>query len=121
MIYLGFFFDYLIMMFLPINSYFVINDIDKNSFLSVIFIGILLDIMYFKLFINVFILVIFYIVLKIVNVKKKYNLIKNIVLYILYFNVMYFMFGNNGNYLLMISMGFILQLIYIKLAKVLLK
>ncbi len=121
MIYLGFLFDYLVMLFLPINTYFVVVDLDKNRLLSVVFIGLLLDFMYRKLFINLIILVVFFLLLKIINIKKKYWLVKNIVIYILYFNLMHFSFGYNQNYFIGFGMGFILQIIYIKLSKMLLK
>lgn len=121
MIYLGFLFDYLIMLFLPINSYFVVNDLDKNNFLAVLFIGFLLDIMYHRLFINLFILLFLYLVLKIINIKKKNTLIKNLFVYFIYFNIMHFMFGYNHNYFISIFIGLILQLGYIKLSKLLLK
>lgn len=121
MIYLGFLFDYLVMLFLPIDTFFVVLDLDKNRFLSVLFIGMLLDIMYHKLFINLFILVVFYFISKNINKFLKKSLFRNIVIYFLYFNLMYFSFGYNHNYFFGFLVGIVLQVFYLKLTKVLLK
>lgn len=117
MIILGFILDYLIVMMLPFSSFFVIADIDKNNFLNVLLVGILLDLMFHKILINVIILVSFYLFLKLVNIEK----FKNVILYILYFNIMFWLFGHSLNILYSFVIGGILQFIYLKLSKVLLK
>jgi len=43
MIFFSCFFDVLIMQTLPINSYFIVANLDENKFLSVILIGLLLN------------------------------------------------------------------------------
>lgn len=121
MIYLGFILDYLVMLFLPIDTFFVINDLEENRFLSVIFIGFLLDVIYHKLFVNLIILLIFYFTLKLVKIEKKYKLVKNIVVYVLYFSFLYIMFGINKPYIVSLIVGLILQIIYVNLSKVLSK
>lgn len=117
MIILGFILDYLIMMMLPISSFFVIADIDKNNFLNVLLVGILLDIMFHKILFNVVILVSVYLILKFMS-KVRY---KNIILYVVYFNIMFWLFGHSLNILYSFIIGGILQFIYLKLSKVLLK
>lgn len=117
MIILGFVLDYLIMMMLPISSFFVIADIDKNNFLSVLLVGILLDLMFHKLLFNVIILVSIYLILKFMN-RLRY---KNIILYVVYFNISFWLFGHSLNILYGFIIGGVLQFIYLKLSKVLLK
>ncbi len=121
MIYVGFILDYFVMLFLPIDTFFVINDIEDNRFLSVLFLGMILDIIYHKLFINLIILLSFYFILKILKIKKKYKFIKNIFLYFLYFSILHIMFGVNDSYVSSFVVGLIFQIIYISLSKVLSK
>lgn len=121
MIYLGFIFDYLILLFFPVDTFFVVANIDKNRFLSIIFIGILLDVMYHKLFLNLFILILFYFLAKGIRKRIKSELLFNFIIYGLYFNIMYLSFGYNHSYVWGFFVGIILQLFYIKLSKMLLK
>lgn len=117
MIILGFILDYLIIMMLPFSSFFVIADIDKNNFLNVLLVGILLDLMFHKILINVVILVSIYLILKFMN-NVRY---KNVILYVVYFNIMFWLFGHSLNILYSFIIGGVLQFIYLKLSKVLLK
>ena len=121
MIFFSCFFDVLIMQTLPINSYFIVANLDENKFLSVILIGLLLDIMYHKPLINVIILVTLYLLLKFFSISKKHNLTKNIIVYLLYYNSTFFLFGHSTNYFLNLIIGLILQIFYIKISKLLLK
>lgn len=121
MIYLGFLFDYLVLLFLPIDSFFVVANLNKNRFLSIMFIGILLDVMYHKLFLNLFILILFYFFARSLRKKIKNELLFNFIIYVLYFNIMYLSFGYNHSYVWGFFIGIILQLFYIKLSKMLLK
>ena len=45
---INFIIDYLVMIFLPINTYFILNDLDKNKLFSIFLVGILVDIMFNK-------------------------------------------------------------------------
>ncbi len=122
MIYLGFILDYIINIFLPVKSYFIINDIEKNNLFSIIIGGLLLDILYQKLFFNLLILLIIYFIFKLFNIKKKYYVIKNIFLFIIYFNITYFFFGFNLNYYLEeFIISLIMQIFYIYFSRWLLK
>ena len=122
MIYLGFILDYIINIFLPVKSYFIINDIEKNNLFSIIIGGLLLDILYQKLFFNLLILLIIYFIFKLFNIKKKYYVIKNIFLFIIYFNITYFFFGFNLNYYLEeFILSLFMQIFYIYFSRWLLK
>ena len=122
MIYLGFILDYIINIFLPVKSYFIINDIEKNNLFSIVIGGLLLDILYQKLFFNLLILLIIYFIFKLFNIKKKYYVIKNIFLFIIYFNITYFFFGFNLNYYLEeFIISLIMQIFYIYFSRWLLK
>ena len=105
--------DYFLLFFCPIKTYFVINNIDKNNLFSVVIVGLILDIMYQKILFNLIILLLFYFVIKGINFKKKHYFIKNILLYGLYFNIMFFIGGYNNYYLEFFILGFILQILYI--------
>ncbi len=120
MIYIGFVLDFLIVSFLPINTYFVIAELDKNNVLRVILIGLILDLIFKAPFFNVLIFLSIYIVLKILKISKKYIFFKNIVVYLIYFNLTYFLFGHSINYLTSFFISMILQIIYLKLSDVLL-
>ncbi len=113
MIYLGFILDYLIALFLPIDSYFIIDNLDKNSLFKIVVIGIILDLLYLNNLFNLIILLIFYISLKIIKVKKKYLFLKRIISFLIYFNLMFFMLGFNTKlYFYQLGISFILQIIY---------
>lgn len=120
MIYLGFFLDFLVSEFLPFNTYFVIANLDKNRFLSVVFVGLILDFMYRGMFINLIILLTLYIFLKLFKIPKRFNILKNLMLYVIYFNLTYFMFGYSINYFFSFIVGLILQLFYLLIANELL-
>lgn len=119
MIIINFIIDYLVMIFLPINTYFILNDLDKNKLFSIFLVGILVDIMFNKLFVFLIILIAFYLVLKKLRVKKKYYYIKNIIIFLLFYLVKTII--NNSFNLLVFSISFILQIIYMIIYKELLK
>ena len=119
MIIINFIIDYLVMIFLPINTYFILNDLDKNKLFSIFLVGILVDIMFNKLFVFLFILIAFYLVLKKLRVKKKYYYIKNIIIFLLFYLVITII--DNSFNLLVFSISFILQIIYMIIYKELLK
>ena len=87
MIYLYFLIDYIVMLLLPINVYFVVWNIDKNKLYNVIFVGFLIDIMYHKLLLYAIVLLLFYYLSKKIKIKKEFYLIKNIVIYLLFYYI----------------------------------
>lgn len=118
MIILNFILDYIVMLLLPFNTYFICFDIDKSNRFSVFVVGLLLDIMYHKLFINLFMLLVIYSLVKRLNVSKKYFYLKNIVLFLIYFNVTFFMNGFDiSRYLILFIFGIVTYLIYIVIYK----
>lgn len=120
MIYIGLILDFLINLFLPINSYFIIGNIDKNKIFYVIVVGIILDILFRRWFLYLVLLLSFYFILKIIKIKKRYRLGVNILVYVIFFNFTYLMFGYVGNYYLWdFIFGLGLQVIYLKVIKVL--
>lgn len=120
MIYIGLILDFLINLFLPINSYFIIGNIDKNKIFYVIVVGIILDILFRRWFLYLVLLLSFYFILKIIKIKKRYRLGVNILVYVVFFNFTYLMFGYVGNYYLWdFIFGLGLQVIYSKVIKVL--
>lgn len=120
MIYIGLILDFLINLFLPINSYFIIGNIDKNKIFYVIVVGIILDILFRRWFLYLVLLLSFYFILKIIKIKKRYRLGVNILVYVVFFDFTYLMFGYVGNYYLWdFIFGLGLQVIYLKVIKVL--
>ena len=120
MIYIGLILDFLINLFLPINSYFIIGNIDKNKIFYVIVVGIILDILFRRCFLYLGLLLSFYFILKIIKIKKRYRLGVNILVYVVFFNFTYLMFGYVDNYYLWdFIFGLGLQVIYLKVIKVL--
>ena len=122
MIYFAFIFDFIISTLLPVNSYFVVCDIEKNNIFSVILIGLFLDLIYGKIFINLLILLLFFLILRRIKIKKKYTLIKNTIIYIIYFNIMFLSFNKNFiSYFIVFFTGLFMQLLFLKVSKLLLK
>lgn len=114
MIYLGFIFDYLLLFFCPIKSYFVISNIDKNDLFSIVVVGLILDCLYMRVGLNLIVLLLIYFLLKIIRINKKYYLFKETIIYLLYFSFIFIVNGMNSKYFVY---SFGLQLIYILLGK----
>ncbi len=122
MIYLNFIFDYLVSIFLPFKTYFTINNLDQNNLPSVIIIALIMDLLYQKPLLNLIIILILYFLLKLLKIKQKYHFVKNIILYLIYFNITNFIFNINiTTYLSLFIPSLILQLLYILYSKWLLK
>lgn len=122
MIYLNFIFDYLVSIFLPFKTYFTINNLDQNNLPSVIIIALIMDLLYQKPLLNLIIILILYFLLKLLKIKQKYHLVKNIILYLIYFNITNFIYNINiTTYLSLFIPSLILQLLYILYSKWLLK
>lgn len=122
MIYWAFVFDFIISSLLPFNSYFVVVDIEKNNLFSIFIVGIFLDFIYGKFLINLIILLLFFLIFKKMKIKKRYLLVKNIIVYIIYFNIMFFTFNRYFKYyFLLLFIGFIMHFLFLKISKMLLK
>ncbi len=119
MIILNFILDYIVMIFLPIDTYFIVNDLDKNKIFNIILVGGLLDIMYHKLFIFLIILLSLYLIVRKMKIKNKYYYMKNIILFMVFFIIISLF--KKEFVLLNFIIGGILQLIYMFIYKKLLK
>ena len=119
MIILNFILDYIVMIFLPIDTYFIVNDLDKNKIFNIILVGGLLDIMYHKLFIFLIILLSLYLIVRKMKIKNKYYYMKNIILFMVFFIIISLF--KKEFVLLNFIVGGILQLIYMFIYKKLLK
>lgn len=119
MIYLGFVFDFLICAFLPFNSYLVVSDIEDNSIFEVILVGILLDTLFGHFLFNTIILLVLYFITKMIKVKNKYIVFKNIIVFTIYYGLMNSLVVNNMmvfNYVVCLFV----QLLYLYISNVLL-
>ena len=119
MIILNFIIDYVVMIFLPIDTFFIVNEIDKNNLFYICLVGGLVDIMYNKLFVFLIIILFFYLIIKKLRIKSKYYYSKNIVVFILFFVIISIFRKKIIIEEFLIS--FILQLLYMFLYKKLLK
>ena len=119
MIYIGFVLDYFLNLMTPLSTYYVIYDIDKNKLVDVVFIGFILDFIYQKYLLNLIILLVLYCLSKNIKINKKYNIYKNIIIFIIYFHLTYFILSFNiQKYLitfLISSFSYILYIFIIKL------
>jgi len=113
MIYLNFIIDYVITFISPYNTYFITNNLSKNKLLDVIIISLIIDSIYYHIPLNTLILPILYFISKKFNINKKYNILKNIIIFIIYFNISFFIIDFNiNNYITYFIMGFITEIIY---------
>lgn len=118
MIIIGFIVDYFIMLLFPFNSYALVYDLDKNKIFDVIVVGMLFSVMYGKILFFFFVLGLYF-VLRRMKVKNKYFFIKNILLYFVFFNISFLMFGFRLNRcFFLFGMGFVMFLAYMFLNKV---
>lgn len=81
MIILYFLIDFVICNLLSVFTYFIVIDIDGNSLFDVLSVGILLDCLYGRLFINTILLVVLYYLIRLLKVKNKYRFLKNVLVY----------------------------------------
>ena len=106
------------MLLFPFNSYALVYDLDKNKLFDVIAVGILFSVTYGKILFFFFILGLYF-VLRRMKVKNKYSFIKNVLLYFIFFNVSFFVYGFRfSRYIFLFIMGVIIFLIYVFLNKV---
>lgn len=102
--------DYLIMLVSPFNTYFMLYQLDKNKLVDVIIVGLIIGVIYNKILLSIIVLVILYSLFKIIKINKKYMVFKNIMLFILFYYICNF---NNQVDLLLFSISFILQILFI--------
>lgn len=122
MIILSLLIDYFMTCLLPIKTYFIVWELDKNKLASVIIAGIFLDVIFHGYLYNTIILVILYLVLKKLKIKKKYYWPKNLLVFIIYFNILFFL-GRSplASYLYVFLEGLVSYVIYCLLMEKLFK
>lgn len=113
MIILSLLIDYFMTCLLPIKTYFIALELDKNKLASVIIAGIFLDVIFHEYLYNTIILVILYLVLKKLKIKKKYYWPKNLLVFIIYFNILFFLGSSPlASYLYVFLEGLVSYVIY---------
>ena len=118
MIIINFLIDYIIMLLFPINTYFIIHEIDKDNIYNIIITSMILDILYYQLLNNLILLLSIYYLVKKIKIKNKNNLLKNILIFIIFFNITYFLNGYNiTKYLSLFITSTIFQIIYMCIYK----
>lgn len=105
-----FFFDYLINVMTPFNSYLLIWNLDKYRLSEIILIGIFLDIVYQRWMSFVLIFLIGKLIISLTSDVIRNDYVKSILGYLLLYNIMFFCFGNSLDYLKNFIIGFILSL-----------
>lgn len=91
MIYLNLLIDYLLCNLCGISSYFILIELDNRKIIDVIICGLVVSLVYGNL-LFLFILVGIYYLFKLLNIKKKYIVLKNIFIifvYVLIINVLH--------------------------------
>lgn len=122
MIILSLLIDYFMTCLLPIKTYFIVWELDKNKLASVIIAGIFLDVIFHGYLYNTIILVILYLVLKKLKIKKKYYWSKNLLVFIIYFNILFFLGSSPlASYLYVFLEGLVSYVIYCLLMEKLFK
>ena len=122
MIILSLLIDYFMTCLLPIKTYFIVWELDKNKLASVIIAGIFLDVIFHGYLYNTIILVILYLVLKKLKIKKKYYWSKNLLVFIIYFNILFFLgISPLASYLYVFLEGLVSYVIYCLLMEKLFK
>jgi len=93
MIYLNFLIDYIISILTPYNSYLIVTNIKQNKYSDIIIISLIIDLIFYHLPYNTIILTTIYLLSKKININSRYNLIINIISFIIYYNVSFFIFN----------------------------
>lgn len=114
MIIVNFLIDYIVMLLMPFNSCFIVVDLDKCSLFKVLSVSLIVDFIYKKFFLFTLCLLFIRFIFRLFNIKKKYWLFKNVMLYIVFFNVM-FICNDYSNYIFLFSVGFLLYLLYLSI------
>lgn len=84
MIYLYLLIDYIVCNLCNINSYFILLELDKRNIFDVIICGLIIDLLMGKLFYFTFVIMFIYFIFKIINFKKKYVILKNILIIVMF-------------------------------------
>lgn len=83
MIYVNLLIDYLICNLCGFNSYFIFIELDKRKLIDVIICSLIICVFYGDILFS-FVLLLIYFIFKLLKFKKKYVVIKNILIILLY-------------------------------------
>lgn len=81
--------DFIITLISPFKTYFTIYNIDHNKISFIILTGLFLDLIYRKIFLNTLILLLLFSLFKIIKIPSKRYYLKNILLFLVYFNLLF--------------------------------
>lgn len=84
MIYVNLLIDYIVCNICNFNSYLVLIELDKRKLVDVIICGLLMDIMFSNILLNTIVILVIYWLFRRLNIKNKYVILKNILIYVLY-------------------------------------
>ena len=84
MIYLNLLIDFLFCNLVGVSTYFILIELDKRKIIDVIVCGLVIDFVYGMVFLNTLILIFIYCLFKFLKIKKKYVILKNILIFIVY-------------------------------------
>ena len=84
MIYVNLLIDYLFCNLIGINTYFILIELDNRKIFDVIVCGLVIDFIYGLFIVNTLVLVGIYYLFKLIKIKKKYVILKNILIIVVY-------------------------------------
>ena len=84
MIYVNLLIDYLFCNLIGINTYFILIELDNRKIFDVIACGLVIDFIYGLFIVNTLVLVGIYYLFKLIKIKKKYVILKNILIIVVY-------------------------------------
>ena len=84
MIYVSLLIDYIVCNICNVNSYFILIELDKRNIVDVIICGLIMDWLFGKLFYFSIVILLIYGIFRIINFKKKYVIIKNILIVVMF-------------------------------------
>lgn len=84
MIYFYLLIDYFVCNLCNINSYFILIELDKRNIVDIIICGLVMDFIFGKLFYFTILILIIYGIFKFINFKKKYVILKNILIIVMF-------------------------------------
>ena len=84
MIYVSLLIDYIVCNICNINSYFILIELDKRNIVDVIICGLIMDLFFVKLFYFTILILFIYGIFKLINFKKKYVILKNILIIVMF-------------------------------------
>lgn len=89
MIYVNLLIDYIVCNICYFNSYLVLIELDKRKLVDVIICGLVMDIMFSNILLNTIVMLVTYWLFRWLNVKKRYVILKNILIYGMYVLIRY--------------------------------